>query len=130
MPKRRSVSTEVIDELDKRLSVAVATLELEPDGERTKLKLTVRLAPLDGPEIIEGTKVGYTGVLDRTSTPIIENLTSNLQPAGGAALDARLCSGSTADPKTALPQVRVRPLRDFEFCIEVLSKGADFPASF
>jgi uncharacterized protein YndB with AHSA1/START domain len=68
---RRIVWTEVIDELDKRLSVTVTTLELEPDGERAKFKLTVQLAALDGRAIIEGTKAGYTGALD--------NLTRELQ---------------------------------------------------
>jgi uncharacterized protein YndB with AHSA1/START domain len=63
-PERRIVSTEVIDELDKRLSVAVTTLELEREGERTKLKLTVQVVSLDGPGMIEGTKTGYAGALD------------------------------------------------------------------
>jgi uncharacterized protein YndB with AHSA1/START domain len=67
VPGSRIVSTEVILELDKRLSAAVTTLELEPDGERTKLKLTVQLASLDGPDMIEATKMGYTNALDNLS---------------------------------------------------------------
>jgi uncharacterized protein YndB with AHSA1/START domain len=64
VPERRIVSTEVVDELDKRLSVAVISVELERAGERTKLKLTVQIVSLDGPEMLEGTKSGYTDALD------------------------------------------------------------------
>jgi uncharacterized protein YndB with AHSA1/START domain len=64
VPERRIVSTEVVDELDKRLSADVITVELERAGERTKLKLTVQIVSLDGPEMIEGTKSGYTDALD------------------------------------------------------------------
>jgi uncharacterized protein YndB with AHSA1/START domain len=60
---RRIVSIEVVDEVDKRLSAAVTTVELEPDASRTKLKLTVQLVAFDGPGMIEGTKMGYTGAL-------------------------------------------------------------------
>jgi hypothetical protein len=61
---RRIISTEVIYEIDKRLSVAVVTLELEPEGEHTKLKLTVQLASLAGRGMVEGTRTGYAGALD------------------------------------------------------------------
>jgi uncharacterized protein YndB with AHSA1/START domain len=64
VPNRRIVSTETVDELDTRLSVALTTVELEADGERTKLKLTVQLAALDDPRMIDGTKAGYAGALD------------------------------------------------------------------
>jgi uncharacterized protein YndB with AHSA1/START domain len=64
VPERRIVSTEVISELDKPLSAAVTTLELEREGERTKLKLTVQVVSLDGPGMIEGTETGYAGALD------------------------------------------------------------------
>jgi uncharacterized protein YndB with AHSA1/START domain len=64
VPERRIVSTEVVDELDKRLSADVITVELERAGERTKLKLTVQIVSVDGPEMIEGTKSGYTDALD------------------------------------------------------------------
>jgi uncharacterized protein YndB with AHSA1/START domain len=64
VPERRIVSTEVVDELDQRLSVAVITVELERKDERTKLKLTVQVVSLDGPGMIEGTKAGYTDALD------------------------------------------------------------------
>jgi uncharacterized protein YndB with AHSA1/START domain len=64
VPERRIVSTEIVDELDKRLSVAVISVELERDGERTKLKLTVQIVSLDDPGMIEGTKAGYTDALD------------------------------------------------------------------
>jgi hypothetical protein len=49
---------------NKRLSADVITVELERAGERTKLKLTVQIVSLDGPEMIEGTKAGYTDALD------------------------------------------------------------------
>jgi uncharacterized protein YndB with AHSA1/START domain len=61
---RRIVATEVIDELDRRLSAAVTTLEFEPEREGARLKLTVQLASLDGPGMIEGSRMGYAGALD------------------------------------------------------------------
>jgi uncharacterized protein YndB with AHSA1/START domain len=64
VPNRRIISTETVDELDTRLSVALTTIELEADGERTKLKLTVQLTALGDPRMIDGTKEGYTGALD------------------------------------------------------------------
>jgi uncharacterized protein YndB with AHSA1/START domain len=64
VPNRRIVSTETVDELDTRLSVALTTVELEPDGELTKLKLTVQLAALGDPRMIDGTRTGYAGALD------------------------------------------------------------------
>jgi uncharacterized protein YndB with AHSA1/START domain len=67
VPNRLIVSTETVDELDTRLSVALTTIELEPDGGRTKLKLTVQLAALNDPRMIDGTKAGYTGALDNLS---------------------------------------------------------------
>jgi uncharacterized protein YndB with AHSA1/START domain len=63
VPNRRIISTETVDELGTRLSMALTTVELEPDGERTKLKLTVQLAALDDPRMIDGTKAGYAGAL-------------------------------------------------------------------
>jgi uncharacterized protein YndB with AHSA1/START domain len=64
VPERRIVSTETVDQLDRRLSVAVVTLEFAPEDERTTLKLTVQLVSLDGPGMIEGMKMGYSGALD------------------------------------------------------------------
>jgi len=64
VPNRRIICTETVDEVDTRLSAALTTAELEPDGARTKLKLTVQLAALDDPRMIEGTKAGYAGALD------------------------------------------------------------------
>jgi uncharacterized protein YndB with AHSA1/START domain len=64
VPECLIISTEVIDELDKRLSVAIATVELGREGERTKLKLTIQVVSFDGPGVIEGTNTGYTRALD------------------------------------------------------------------
>ncbi|HWD57954.1 MAG TPA: SRPBCC family protein [Stellaceae bacterium] len=64
VPNRRIISIETIDELETLLSAALATLELTPDGERTRLKLTVQLAALGDKRMIDGTKLGYAGALD------------------------------------------------------------------
>jgi hypothetical protein len=61
VPDHRIVSIEIIEGLGKQLSAGVTTLELEPDGERTKLRLTMQLVSLNAPDVIAGTKMGYTG---------------------------------------------------------------------
>ena len=64
IPDRRIVSSATIDTNGKRLSVALTTMDLEPEGSSTKVKLAVQIVSLDSPDMIEGTKIGYTGSLD------------------------------------------------------------------
>ena len=75
-PNRRIVSTEVIDEHDRRLAVAVNALELEPVGVGAKSTPTVQLAALDGPGVIEGSKAGYAGALDNPARELRSPSTS------------------------------------------------------
>src|ERR1700733_11011793 len=44
VPNRRIVSTETITVEGRRLCASLVTLELNPDGDRTKLKTTIQLA--------------------------------------------------------------------------------------
>lgn len=61
--ERRVVWTETIHELDKRLAANITTLELVPEGQRTRLKATVQVTSFVGVGMIENTKAGHTGSL-------------------------------------------------------------------
>ncbi len=76
IPNRRIVSSETIDTDGKRLSVALTTMDLEPEGSSTKVKLTVQIVLLDGADMIEGTKIGYTGALDNLARELERSPTS------------------------------------------------------
>ena len=63
VPERRVVWTETIREIDNRLAVNITTLELQPNGQRTQLKVTVQVTSFVGEEMIANTKAGHTGSL-------------------------------------------------------------------
>jgi uncharacterized protein YndB with AHSA1/START domain len=63
VPERRVVSTETIHEIDKLLAANITTLELVPDGRRTRLKVTVQVVSFVGPGMIRNTKDGHEGSL-------------------------------------------------------------------
>ena len=48
----------------KRISVSVSTIEIEPDGKRTRLKLTEQGAYLDGFDNGDKRREGFEGLLD------------------------------------------------------------------
>jgi len=60
---RRIVTSEVVDEAGALLGASLVTVELEPEGSGTKLRLTAQVASFGGEGMIEGTKQGYTGSL-------------------------------------------------------------------
>lgn len=61
--ERRVVWTEMIREVDKPLAANITTLELIPDGQRTRLKVTVQVTSFVGPVMIENMKAGHEGSL-------------------------------------------------------------------
>ncbi|MGF1610927.1 MAG: SRPBCC family protein [Kiloniellales bacterium] len=61
--KRRVVWTEIIHELHERLAANITTLELVPEGQRTRLKVTVQVTSFVGVGMIENTNAGYTSTL-------------------------------------------------------------------
>jgi uncharacterized protein YndB with AHSA1/START domain len=61
---RRVVSSETIVVDGKRLCASLATLELTPDGEKTKLKSTTQLASFIGEDMVKGHEMGTNASLD------------------------------------------------------------------
>jgi uncharacterized protein YndB with AHSA1/START domain len=63
IPMQRIVSTETIHEVNKLLAANVTTVEFLPDGQRTRIKVTVQVTSFVGKGIIDSTKAGHTGSL-------------------------------------------------------------------
>jgi uncharacterized protein YndB with AHSA1/START domain len=61
---RRVVSSETIVTDGLRLCASLATLELTPDGEKTKLKSTIQLASFIGEDMVKGHERGNNVSLD------------------------------------------------------------------
>jgi uncharacterized protein YndB with AHSA1/START domain len=61
---RRVVSSETIVVEGKRLCASLTTLELTPDGGKTKLKSTAQLASFIGEDMIKGHEMGTNASLD------------------------------------------------------------------
>src|SRR5215470_374145 len=61
--ERRVVWTETIHDAGKLLATNITTLELMPDGERTRLKVTVQVTSFVGAGMIENTEAGHKGSL-------------------------------------------------------------------
>jgi uncharacterized protein YndB with AHSA1/START domain len=61
---RRVVSSETIVMGGKRLCASLTTLELTPDGGKTKLKSTTQLASFIGDDMIKGHEMGTNASLD------------------------------------------------------------------
>jgi uncharacterized protein YndB with AHSA1/START domain len=64
VPNRRIVSTETITVEGRRLCASLVTLELNPDGDRTKLKTTIQLASFVGQHMVKGHESGTNASLD------------------------------------------------------------------
>jgi uncharacterized protein YndB with AHSA1/START domain len=63
-PERRVVWAETISEAGKQtLAANITTFELAPDGERTRLRVTVQVTSFVGPGMIDNTKAGHMGSL-------------------------------------------------------------------
>ena len=61
---RRVVSSETIVVEGKRLCVSLTTLELTPDGGKTRLKSTTQLASFIGEDMVKGHETGTNASLD------------------------------------------------------------------
>jgi uncharacterized protein YndB with AHSA1/START domain len=63
VPERRIVSTDMVYEREQLLSITVATLELEGEGCRTRVKLTAQIAWLDGADALDEPTLRYDTLL-------------------------------------------------------------------
>src|SRR3984893_11882737 len=61
---RRIVSTETISVDGRRLCASLTTLELNPDGDHTKLKSTIQLVSFVGQDMVRGYENGTNASLD------------------------------------------------------------------
>ena len=64
VPNRRVVSSETLDVDGQRLAVSLNTLDFEPAGEGTSLKVTVQMVSLVGTGMIEGYESGNKSALE------------------------------------------------------------------
>lgn len=70
VPDRRLVMSETVSKADVRLSVALATVEIDPDGTGARMRLTLQITAEEGSEIFAGYHEGWSALL--------ENLVSHL----------------------------------------------------
>jgi len=64
-PDRRIVFAGTVSRGGARLSCALTTVEIEPSGRRTRLRLTEQIAALDGSGMVEGHEEGWSAGLDQ-----------------------------------------------------------------
>jgi uncharacterized protein YndB with AHSA1/START domain len=64
VPNRLVVSTEILDAGGQHLAVSLSTLDFEPTGESTNVKLTVQIVSFVGAGMIQGYESGNTTALD------------------------------------------------------------------
>ena len=67
VPNKRVVSSETLDADGQRLAVALTTLEFEPSGEGTDLRVTVQIVSFVGQGMIEGYEAGNKSALENLS---------------------------------------------------------------
>lgn len=67
VPNRRIVSSETVDMDGQRLAVSLTTLEFEPAGEGTNLRVTVQMVSLAGAGMITGHEAGNKNALENLS---------------------------------------------------------------
>ncbi len=64
VPDKRIVSTENLSRNNIRLSVALTTIELVPEGNGTRMIMTAQIAEFDGSNMSSGYRHGWQTVLD------------------------------------------------------------------
>jgi uncharacterized protein YndB with AHSA1/START domain len=64
VPDRLVVSSEILEAGGQRLAVSLNTLDFEPTGESTNVKLTVQIVSFVGASMIQGYESGNTTALD------------------------------------------------------------------
>jgi uncharacterized protein YndB with AHSA1/START domain len=67
VPNGLGVSSEVLDADSQHLAVSLNTLDFEPTGESTHVKLTVQIVSFVGASMIHGYESGNTTALDNLS---------------------------------------------------------------
>lgn len=67
-PDRRIVFVETVATGDTTISIALVSVEIEPDETGSDVTLTIQIASLVGPDGIAGSTSGYRGALTRLAT--------------------------------------------------------------
>ncbi|WP_300545229.1 SRPBCC domain-containing protein [Maricaulis sp.] len=70
VPDRRIVMSETVSKAGRRLSCALATVEIDPVASGTRMRLTVQIAAEEGSEVFAGYREGWGALM--------ENLVSHL----------------------------------------------------
>jgi hypothetical protein len=74
------VSTETLDPDGQRLAVWLTTLEFEPTGEGSNLRVTVQMVSFVGPGMIAGYEAGNKSALENLSCHLDGDLGSAISP--------------------------------------------------
>jgi uncharacterized protein YndB with AHSA1/START domain len=74
VPNRRVVSSETLDVDGQRLAISLNTLDFEPAGEGTKLKVTVQMVSFVGAGMIEGYESGNKSALENLGRHLSDEL--------------------------------------------------------
>jgi uncharacterized protein YndB with AHSA1/START domain len=68
VPDRRIVMSETVTRRNETLSSALATVEIDPDGEGARMRLTLQIAGENGSDIFDGYREGWGALLDNLVT--------------------------------------------------------------
>ena len=85
MPNERIITTYEMYMDETRSSISIATIEFEPEGDGTTLRLTEQGAFLDGTDSVASREQGTRDLLDALG----ESLKGEATPAGGVGSAAR-----------------------------------------
>lgn len=69
-PPRRIVMTETVDSNGHRLSVAIFTVILTPEGQSTRLRFTAQITALDESGSVSGARAGWSAALDNLAKEV------------------------------------------------------------
>ncbi|MEQ1650260.1 MAG: SRPBCC domain-containing protein [Hyphomicrobiaceae bacterium] len=69
-PPRRIVMTETVDANGQRLSVAILTVFLTPEGQSTRLRFTAQITALDDSGLVSGARAGWSAALDNLAKEV------------------------------------------------------------
>jgi hypothetical protein len=107
------VSTETLDADGQRLAVSLTTLEFEPTGKGSNLRVTVQMVSFVGPGMIAGYEAGNKSALENLSRHLDDDLGSAISPMP----DQR---GSVDDLDRLVEKWRSRILEEAEFLLSAL----------
>jgi uncharacterized protein YndB with AHSA1/START domain len=80
VPNKRVVSCETVSTGGQRLAVALTTLDFEPSGDGTNLRVTIQMVSMAGPGMIAGYEAGNKSALENLSRHLSGDLSTNAQP--------------------------------------------------